>query len=122
MNLKLLNVIAVALLAVAWRERRRRASSMKLLGAAALVDAIILVTLMTQRGAATTAGSLAMTPARIVHIVTSALFPLLYPFLLLGDETDGDQDGEARLHGLLLLTLLALRYTSFWTSYFMGAA
>lgn len=122
MNLKLLNVIAVAVLAVAWRERHRRGTYFKLLVAAALVDAIILVTLMTHRGAATTAGNLAMTPARIIHILTSALFPLLYPFLLVAEGAGGDPEESDRTQAILLLVLLGLRYTSFWTSYFMGAA
>lgn len=120
MNLKLLNVAAVALLAVAWRERHQRSAYPRLLGAAALVDAVILVTLMTSRHAATTAGALAMTPARVVHITTSAIFPLLYPFLLVVEATSSAPERAERIQTLLLVTLLALRYTSFWTSYFMS--
>lgn len=119
MNLKLLNVVAVALLATAWRERRRHESYFRWLAAAALVDAVIVATLMGHRGAATTAGTLAMTPARLIHIFTSALFPLLYPFLLLA-EGGGERPGLSRLQLRLLVALLALRFTSFWTSYFMG--
>ena len=118
MNLKLLNVLAIALLAVAWRERRRPETYGKLLWAAALVDAVILITLMTHRGAATTAGTLAMTPSRVIHILASALFPLLYPFLLVADG-DAIRRGDRLARGLLV-ALLVLRLTSFWTSYFMG--
>jgi len=117
-NLKLWNVVAMALVALAYFERRRRASRRGALGLAACIDGGIMWTLMMGRHAATVATHLPMTPARLAHIGTSTLFMVLYPFVLFG-EADEAATGNGRLATRLLTFFVLVRAVSFLTSYSM---
>ncbi len=116
MNLKILNIVVVALLALAYQNPTGKCK-WRLVALCALIDSVILWTLMAERGAVDTAGELVMTQIRITHITSSALFPLFYPYLLLDDSLV--QETKSKVPRWLFHGFLVLRGISFWTSYFM---
>jgi hypothetical protein len=118
MNLKLLNVASVALVSGSLMETHRPRSRWRLLLGAALLDAFLIWVLTSERHAVSHATHMIMTPIRLIHISASACFPLMYPFLLLGEL--GEDQGPGRLSLRWLWLFAGLRGVSFLTSYFMA--
>lgn len=117
MNLKLVNVAAMALILASAAEAHRPRIRRPLLILACLLDVFLIWFLMSQRHAATQATQTTMSTLKLVHIGASACFPLMYPFLLLGELEE--EPGPGELSYGWLWTFLGLRSVSFLTSYFM---
>lgn len=116
MPLKALNTLATALGLLAADRRRDPRAFRALLGAALVLDLILLFDLTTARGALATAATIPP-GIKLVHVVVSAFFPLLYPLLLVSPPGAAAPDDP--LPGRILGAFLGLRLTSFLTSYFM---
>lgn len=121
MNLRLLNALAMAAILAATARRRHRRDLIALLAAAAAFDAVVMFTLLGPRSAADQAVAMSLNSVQVTHIATSAVFPLLYPFLIVSvlQAPRDTKPGASVVPAGLAAAFLVTRAVSFVTSFYM---